>query len=994
MLFRVLGTLEAEHGGRLLDLGRPKQRALLASLLLSANRVVSADRLIDELWGDGSPANAGAALQVQVSRLRRALSPVEPPRLESRPPGYVLHVADDEVDSLHFERLLAEARRAAATNRPGAAAERLRAALALWRGSALAEFVFAEFAQPHIARLEELRLVAYEEQAAAELALGHHAQVATRLRTLVEEHPLREGLWRHLVVALYRCGRQADALRGLAELRERLIEELGIELSPALAELESDVLLQSASLAWRPPAEALPGEAVPHNLPAARSSLIGRHEELAELDKLLDDTRMLTVVGPGGVGKTRLAVELARHRRPAHADGVWLVELAPLADGALVAQAVASAVGVHEEPARAIAETLVDALGDRDVLIVLDNCEHLVGPVAALADRLLASCSQLTLVATSREPLRIEGETLWAARALDIPPADALGPEALGQYAAVRLFVERATAQGPFALTQGNAPGVGELCRRLDGVPLAIELAAGRVRTLSPSEMVRRLDDRFELLESGLRTAVPRHRTLRAAVEWSYELLEEQERVLFDRLSVFSGGFSMEAAEAVGADQRIPRSVVVGLLSRLVDQSLVQIEENNGGVRFRLLETLRQYGTARLNDGADREEVRIRHLAWCLTFAEAAGPEPLRLDAEQDNFRQALRWALQEKRVEAAMRLALALAPFWFRMGHTIEGGAWLHEILDRDDSAPGALRARALVAAAVMANTQSDFKASGALAHEAIALAAEGADPAVEAEASFLLGNIALRRADSGDTREWYERSLDAWAASGVAQGLIYSRTWVEMNLGVNAQQSGDNPGARRHFERALEDRNGLDDCLESILLGRLAVVAEAEGNRDRARRLLDRARRVAAGRGEMTIADFIDQYVQLELLWGNTEHASVLAKEALQRAHRGRQQGRVARLLFRLAQIATVDGDFQKAACLFGVAARIRREIGYVFTVPEQIQQQQSMDRIRAQLGDTANEAWDEAELLSLDEAVTSALGAFAGPAGSPPQATKPLG
>ncbi len=993
MLFRVLGPLEVEHGGCRLDLGRPKQRALLVSLLLSANRVVSADRLTDELWGDAPPADAGAALQVQVSRLRRALSPVEPPRLESRPPGYLLHIGDDELDSLRFERLLAEARREAAANRPGGAAERLGAALALWRGPALADFVFAEFAQPHIARLEELRLVAYEEQAAAELALGHHAQVATRLRTLVEEHPLREGLWRQLVVALYRCGRQADALRAVAELRERLGEELGIELSPGLAALETDVLLQRAGLEWRPATEALPGEGVSHNLPTPRSSLVGRDEELVELDKLLDDTRMLAVVGPGGVGKTRLAVELARRRRPAHVDGVWLVELAPLADGALVAQAVASAVGVREEPARPIVETLVAALGDRQVLLVLDNCEHLVESVAAFADRLLASCPQLTLVATSREPLRIEGETLWSTPALDAPPADDLGPEALGQFAAVRLFVERATAQGPFGLSHDNAPAVAELCRRLDGVPLAIELAAARVRTLSLLEMVHRLDDRFELLESGLRTASPRHRTLRAAVEWSYELLEERERVLFDRLSVFSGGFSLEAAEAVVADQRIPRSVVVGLLSRLVDQSLVRIEENEGGTRYRLLETLRQYGTARLNDGADRENLRNRHVAWCLAFAEAAGHELLHLEAEQDNFRQALRWALEQKHMEAALRLAVALAPFWFRMEHTIEGRAWLGEILDLDDGAPVALRARAVVAAAALANYQNDFKASEVLAHEAIALAADAGDAAVEAEASFVLGNIGLRQADSRDTREWYERSLDAWAASGVAQGLIYSRTWVEMNLGVNAQRSGDNRGARRHFERALEDRQGLDDCLETILLGGLAVLAESEGNRDRARRLLDRARRIAARRGEMTFPVFIDHYVQLELLWGNTEHASVLAKEALQRAHRVRQQIHVARFLFRLAQIATMDGDFKEAARLFGAAARIRHESGYVFPLPERVQQHQSMESIRAELGDAANEAWHEGDLLSPDEAVTSALGAFVSPAGSPPYAIDSL-
>ena len=982
VLFRILGSLEVEHGGRLLDLGRPKQRALLASLLVSANQVLSADRLIDELWGADVPNDAGQALQVQVSRLRKVLAPAESQRLESRPPGYVLHVGDDELDSLRFEQLVVQAKQASAAGRPAAAAERLMAALGLWRGPALADFVYAEFAQPHIARLEELRLVALEAQAEAGLAVGRHDELVGWLRNLVDEQPLRENLWRHFIVALYRCGRQADALRAFAELRDRLGEELGIEPSPFIATLEEDVLLQRRSLDWQPTAETRPEDEVPTNLPSPRSSLVGREQELIELQKMLADRRLVTIVGPGGVGKTRLAIEIAHRRRSEYPDGVWLAELAPLRDPGLLAQTVAAAMKVREQPGQPIADTLLSAVRHRHLLLVLDNCEHLIEAGAELADVLLESAPKLTVLATSRAPLRIEGESVWTAPSLAVPPHDDHPPEALIEFDAVRLFVERATAQVSFALSYENTSSVAELCRRLDGVPLAIELAAARVRTLTPSEITRRLDERFELLTSGSRTALPRHRTLRAAVDWSYEQLGEAERRVFNRLSVLSGSFSLDAVEAVWADDDgMPDASLLEALACLVDQSLVIVEDHEGITRYRLLETLREYGKARLVEAGDEYQVRAAHLTWCIDVAEAATYDHLRLALEHDQFRQALRFGIEEERNNDALRLAVALSPMWFRTSRTEEGRGWLRQALRPAENVASAVRADAVLAAAFLASHQGDLLATAALAEEAVGLDESSGSGVVTAEAAFLLGNMALRQTNYERSRSWYARSLDAWARSGVDHGRFYSRAWVLANLGWVARYEGDSRGARGYFERALGERAGFDDRLEAIVLGRLAVVAQTEGRNEEARRLLARARRVASGRGEMEISNFIEEYMTLEMAWGNHDRASEIAREALVRGHAKREHGTMARSLFALAKMASAEGNGDRAARLFGAAGRIREEMGYGLPPLDRADQERAMSRIRAELGDAASDAWDEGYLMPVDAAVSLALSAAKG-------------
>ncbi|HEX3211029.1 MAG TPA: BTAD domain-containing putative transcriptional regulator, partial [Actinomycetota bacterium] len=621
MEFGILGPLEVRDGSGLVRVPGVKERALLVDLLVHAGRVVSADRLVEDLWGDEPPGKPANALQGRVSALRRALGPGGSGLVVTSPPGYRLVVEPGWVDAARFEGLVGQATALTATE-PSRAAVLLQEALALWRGPALAEFADRPWALAVAARLEELRLGALEWLAELRLAGGGHAGLVGELEGLVAAYPTRERLRGLLMVRLYRTGRQADALGVYQEGRAVLAEELGIDPSPELQRLYQRVLVQD-------PALDAPGEAPaapPHNLPERLSSFVGRELELGELAKLVELHRLVTVVGAGGAGKTSVAVELARRVAGGYPDGVWLVELAAVGDPGLLVEAVAASIGLDVEPGEPGAhrpsplDRLAEFAGDKALLVVLDNCEHLVGACAELAGRLLRAGPRVRVLATSREVLGVPGEAVWPVPPLAVPAAaddaamvDPEGAEELGGYDAVRLFVERAaTADPSFTLTPANAGVVAELCRRLDGLPLAIELAAARVRALSPAEIAARLDDRFRLLAGGGRTVDPRQRTLRATIDWSWELLEDADRRLLRRLAVFAGGWTVAAAEQVcGGDGLDPGGVLEGLF-RLVDRSLV-VAVGGAPARFRLLESLRAYGAERLAEAGETQVVEARH---------------------------------------------------------------------------------------------------------------------------------------------------------------------------------------------------------------------------------------------------------------------------------------------------------------------------------------------------------------------------------------------
>ena len=582
--FRLLGPLEASRAGERLDVPGAKPRALLAVLLLHVGEVVSTDRLIDALWAERPPRTAANTLQAHVAVLRRALGPEV---VLTRPPGYVLRRDRTSLDCDRFEERAREGRAALAGD-PARASELLASALSLWRGPALADFAYESFAQAEAARLEQLRLAALEDRIDAELALGGHGALVPELERLLSEHPLRERPASQLMLALYRGGRQAEASRVFHGIRARLMDELGIEPQPALRGLHQRILEQDSALERSRP---------DHNLPAELTSFVGRERELEEIRMLLRESRLLTLTGVGGSGKTRLALRVARQELDRYRDGIRLVELAPLADPALLAGALAAALGVRQQDGSPT-DALVRALDASEWLMVLDNCEHLIDACAELAHTLLRRCERLRILATSREPLRIAGEVTWPVPGLDSP-------------AASELFLERGTAVRPgLVLGPADAEAVAVICQQLDGIPLAIELAAARMRALTPQDILSRLDDRLRLLTGGSRDAAERQQTLRATIDWSHDLLGDEERVLFRRLSVFAGGWTGAGAEAVCGDKRLPSDRILAILCDLVEKSLVVADRGpSGTTRYRLLETIREYARKQLHRTGEDETV-------------------------------------------------------------------------------------------------------------------------------------------------------------------------------------------------------------------------------------------------------------------------------------------------------------------------------------------------------------------------------------------------
>jgi predicted ATPase/DNA-binding SARP family transcriptional activator len=675
----ILGPLEVRDGDIGVDVAGSRLRSLLIRLALDAGRPVSAAALVDAVWGEQPPADAANALQSLVSRLRRALGGAA--SVGQSPIGYRLGVAPDDVDATRFEQLARAGAQALRLGDHSRAVRMLLDGLGLWRGPALADVEGAPFALAATTRLEQLRLAATGDRIEAEIGLGNAADVVAELDMLGEQHPLDERLAGLRLSALAATGRQADALAEYDRMRARLADELGIDPSPELQAVHLSVL--RGDTAARPAPTRTPRT----NLRAQLTSFVGRDEEVARVGKLLDENRLVTLVGPGGAGKTRLAVESGSALVDDVPDGIWFVELASVTDAADVPQTVLGSLGLRESlvidqptklSARDATGRLLDALIDQRTVLVLDNCEHLVDAAAQLADHLLSSCPALRIITTSREPLGIFGESLIVVPPLGQPAADASAEEA-NAFPSVRLFADRAAAVRPdFVVDDVNVGDVIEIVRRLDGLPLAIELAAARTRSLPVGEIASRLSDRFRLLTGGSRTALPRHRTLRAVVAWSWDLLSEAERLLVERLAVFPAGATPESAEAICADDRVPGRDVLDLLASLVDKSLLQ--ESSG--RYRMLETIREYGQERLADRGELLPIRDRHARYFAEFVAVADPhlrrpEQLqwiaRLDAERDNILAAMRHLGDQGDAQATLEMAVLMGWYWELIGSHAE---------------------------------------------------------------------------------------------------------------------------------------------------------------------------------------------------------------------------------------------------------------------------------------------------------------------------------
>ena len=667
--FRVLGPVEVRDEGRALVLGGPRRRALLARLLLDAGSFVSADRLIDDLWAGQAAESALHSLHVYVSELRRALGPAAASILEREGRGYRLALGADQLDAARFERLLGEARRAGGEHAHNRARMLATEALELWHGEPYADVTYEGWAAGEIARLHELRLAADELRVEAELELGGHVKAIADLEPLIRAHPLQERLRYLMVLALYRAGRQADALEAYQDCRRALVDGLGIDPSAELQALERAVLQQAPELAANAPVSLNTERRAA--LPAAATALVGRERELAELTALLssDDARVVTLTGTGGTGKTRLALAAAEGLAASFESGVYFVSLVEADEPSLVLPAIASALGLEEAGTRPLAQLLATALAERELLLVLDNFEHVLPAARHVAD-LLAEAPRLRVLVTSRASLRLRGEHEYPVSPLALPPVGAAASELAG-YPSVELFASRAREINPsIRLDEAATGAVAEICRRLDGLPLALELAAARVRLLPPEAMLGRLERRLDLLPARAHDAPARQRTLRDAIGWSYELLGEPERAVFRQLGVFAGGCTLEAAEQV-VSQAGERSTLE-LLEVLLDNSLVALVAGDEG-RIMMLEVIREFALETLDAAGEGPDARRSHADYYVTLAErleprlhgaTGGEASLALERERGNLRAALRFALEADDRVLGQRLAGALELF------------------------------------------------------------------------------------------------------------------------------------------------------------------------------------------------------------------------------------------------------------------------------------------------------------------------------------------
>ncbi|MFD8533210.1 BTAD domain-containing putative transcriptional regulator [Streptosporangium canum] len=859
MRVAVLGPIQVSaDDGTPIDVGGARLRGLLARLALSAGRVVQAESLVDALWGEHPPAGAAKALHALVYRLRKALGSMA---VESVTTGYRLRAED--VDADRFEDLAARGHRELAADRPDRAAALLGEALALWRGPALADVLDAPFSGTAAARLEELRIAAAEDRFDAGLRLGHHTDILADLEAASAEHPLRERLAALRMRALHAAGRQADALGVFEQVRSTLADQLGIDPSEELRATRLAVLRGEREV---PRARA---EAGPGRLPAPLTSFIGRDDELELLSGLLETSRLVTVVGPGGAGKTRLALEAASRHRTHRRDRVWLVSLAGtdvVAEAVLGALSSPGARPVGGGPAEPV-DRVAELLGGAEAVLVLDNCEHLVAAAAEFTGRLLERQPYLTVLATSREPLGIIGEAICR-----------LGP--LPRPAAVRLFTDRATAVRP-GVVLDDAPVI-DIVRRLDGLPLALELAAARLRTMDADQIAQRLDDRFRLLASGNRSAQPRQRTMHAVIDWSWDLLTGEEKTLARRLSVFPASTGAAAVEAICSGQALPPGDIAYVLGSLVDKSIV--ERAAGG--YRMLETIRAYATGKLDVAGERETTRDRFTRHFADLAEGHGPllrshgqeESLRLfDTEYDNLVHALRTALDGHDATTAARIVAALHWYWTMVRYEPRGEAFVARVLEFGDGLPPDARAafeilhatgndepavtldrvRALIEECARTGaleryptllTATLFMGYGAgldgLAEREIARTRSRSDSWAIACTFFVEAIIGNHRGDWEAAATAAERALHSFEEAGDRLSTALVLTLVAQTRSVR----GDHDGAIAAYERsiALTSHHGITHRLG------LAVERMRAGDPAGARRDIEIAERVAGERGQ----------------------------------------------------------------------------------------------------------------------------------------------
>jgi predicted ATPase/DNA-binding SARP family transcriptional activator len=957
-------------------------RALTVLLLLRRRAPTSAEVIVDRLWSGAPPADPANAVHRVVSHLRRALGPEGGTLLVSHAPGYALLAGDDTVDAIRFERLVRGAMEADAATAAGRALDDIDAALALWRGEPLADVAQHEWAAAEVSHLEETCLQARETRLALLLALNRPHEVVAEARGLIAGHPLREQLHARLMTALYRTGRQGEALQAYATVRQLLADELGLDPGPALQQLERRILTQDEGLQWAPPraadrpTPAPVATSFPAPVPAAvaaPTSLVGRQKELAELEDLLARTRLLTLTGPGGAGKTRLARELIG--RQADRD-TWFVDLSVLANDGLVASTVARAVGAPVTLGGDAVQAVADRLGSARGLLVLDNCEHVVEAASDLASRLLRGCAHLVQVITSRRALRVTGEVTWPVPPLGLPPPGATSEEAVAGTPAAELFADRAAAVHPgFVIDDRNAADVAAIVHALDGLPLALELAAAHADVLPVDAIRRRLADHFDLLETDVRDVPARQRTLRAVIDSSVNLLTAAERRFFVQLGAFAGSFDLDGAAAVTGS---PAAATYRLTASLVRQSLVI--PTLGG-RYRLLESLRVYAAEALAADHAPADVRRRHLDHLVDLMTTADDQ-IRTEAQEEwltrvreslpDLRSALRWSLAGAAPDRGALLAATSTWYWTLEGMLQEARQWLAAAEAAPVLKDGVRAALQLAVGRIAAPLGELSRARDACATSVEISRRTGDDRMLGAAlvtlgiAHWALGDLTAAAAAHDEAVNRLTVVDDRW--NRTAALVLRARTAID---------AGEADVDDRIDTALASARQGGDKHLIGLAVSqqarRLLLLGDAQAGYETAERCLTVWRQVGYQEGEISALNLMGRAATAS---GQPERAEEHLRRSLRTAADIRHRGGLCEGLETLAGVMHATGHDQQALILLEVAARERRSNGIPHPAADAGQVADLAARVRARLGEPDRPAATRAAYAAV-EALLEQLG-----------------
>ena len=991
----LLGGLRVSIGDRLIEKDAWRLRkasALIKLLALAEGHRLHREQAMDLLWPDLGKRAASNNLRNALHAARKALDPTAGSRyVASEGDSLVLCPgAELWVDVDAFQQAAVTAR----SSRDPAA---YRAAINLYPADLLPEDRYEEWAE---GRREELRrawLSLHVELATACEELGEYDGGIEALRSVVSEEPADEAAHAGLMRLYALTDRRGEALEQYERLREALSGRSDSEVGATTLRLREDIAadrfppVQPTILPTEEPSDT--GE---HNLPVTRTSFVGREQEMKEVVRQLTMSRLLTLTGAGGLGKTRLAIEVARELVGAYPDGVWLVELAPLSTGEFVAQTLAEIVGVQGQPGRPLTDTLVDAMRTKEMLLVLDNCEHLVDSVAGLVAWLLEGCPRLRILATSRESLGLVGEVIWPVPLLSVP--DQKEPPTVAQlegYDAVRLFVDRTRLRNPvFALRPENARAVAQICGRLEGLPLAIELAAARTRLLSPQALLDRLSDRLRLLTGGPGDLPEKQRTLRSTIEWSHNLLSEGEQGLLRRLSAFSGGWTLDAAEAVGPGGAIEQDDVLDLLAGLVDKSLVVARAGkDGAVRYGMLESIRQYASERLEESGEAGEVRGQHAAFFLDLAEEAesalaGPRQNmwveRLEGEHDNLRGALLWVLERGEGELALRLGAALWRFWYIRGYLGEAIGLMEQVLAEGKSEASPVRVKALEGMGWLTQNQGDHARPRAAYEEMLKLSRELGDKGSVATALNSLGTMAVQYGDNERARALLDenlrilRELEEEGNPATALKRFHALNLLGY-LAINEED--DYARAAALLEESLALAKGIGDPLRvGSALGNLGHPALLQRDFERAKALSEEALAFAHELGDPSVGFASTAWLNLGLAalgLGEHERAMGSFRVALTMCQDLGRKPQSIEILEGMASLAEALGDATRAARLWGAAEVAREAIGIPLASGERALHEPYLDSARFRLGERSWEkALGEGHAMSLEAAAEYAL------------------